>query len=100
IRISSPQVDTTRDRWQPLALVQITDLAIHARVGLTEAAVWVTGVKDGKPRSGTGITLYDAKGRSRANVVTDEQGLARVSGLIVDTTAGAPAESACDECEG
>src|SRR5213083_992217 len=100
IRISSPQVDTTRDRWQPLALVQITDLAIHARVGLTEAAVWVTGVKDGKPRSGTRITLYDAKGRSRANAVTDAQGLARLSGLIVDTTAGAPAESECDECEG
>src|SRR5439155_626327 len=86
IRISSPQVDTTRDRWQPLALVQVTDLAIHARVGLTEAAVWVTGVKDGKPRSDARITLYDAKGRPRANAVTDAQGLARLRGLTADTT--------------
>ena len=99
IRVTSPGVDTTRDRWQPLAMVQVTDLAIHARVGLTEAVVWVTGVGDGKPRGGARVTLYDAKGQPRANAVTDAQGLARLGGLKADTAAGAAAAPECDECE-
>src|SRR5438309_6386463 len=99
VRITSPPVDTTRDSWQPLAMVQVTDLAIHARVGLTEAVVWVTGVGDGKPRGGARVTLYDAKGQPRANAVTDAQGLARLGGLRADTAAGAAAAPECDECE-
>src|SRR3954447_8249976 len=33
-------------------IVQVTDLGVHAKIGSTEGAVWVTGVSDGKPRSG------------------------------------------------
>src|SRR5438309_556784 len=99
VRITSPQVDTTRDSWQPLAMVQITDLAINAKVGVSEAAVWVTGVGDGKPRAGARVTLYDAKGKTRATATTDAQGLARLSGLQADTTTAAVEESECDERE-
>jgi alpha-2-macroglobulin len=63
----------------PVALVQVTDLAVHTRLGAGEGVVWVVGAGDGRPRPGARVTLVDAKGDSRAQANTDEQGLARFS---------------------
>jgi uncharacterized protein YfaS (alpha-2-macroglobulin family) len=69
------------DRDHPVALIQVTDLAVHARVGVEEAMVWVTGVEDGKARAGAAVTLYDAKGKAVAKGVTNAQGLVKLSGF-------------------
>ena len=54
--------DTVADG--PLSLVQVTDLGVHARIGTTEGAVWVTGVNDGAAKAGATVVLYDARGRA------------------------------------
>ena len=67
----------------PVSLIQVTDLAVHARMGVTEGAVWVTGVNDGRAREGASVVLHDAYGRVLATSRTDAQGLARLSGWVV-----------------
>jgi uncharacterized protein YfaS (alpha-2-macroglobulin family) len=81
VTISSPQLDSLARRHLPIALVQITDLAVHARVGTDQAVVWVTGVEDGLPRAGAAVTLYDAEHRVRASGRTDREGLVRLDRL-------------------
>jgi hypothetical protein len=71
--------DTVADG--PLALVQVTNLGVHARLGAAEAAVWVTGVNDGLPRPNAAVTLYDRRGRRLGASRTDARGLARLTGL-------------------
>ncbi|MGD8866320.1 MAG: alpha-2-macroglobulin family protein [Gemmatimonadales bacterium] len=84
VRFDSPQLDTTSASWRsgmPLAVVQVTDLAIHARLGTETAAAWVTGVEDGLPRPGVLVTLFDGQGRPRANGRTDARGLVDFGGF-------------------
>ncbi|HLF22484.1 MAG TPA: MG2 domain-containing protein, partial [Burkholderiales bacterium] len=92
IRIRPARGDTALGR--AIALVQVTDLAIHGRMALDGGIVWVTGVRDGRPRAGVVVTVYDAGGKARAKARTDAQGYARFSGLekIVTT-------ATCDECD-
>jgi len=66
---------------QPIALVQVTDLGVHARVGVEEGVVWVTGASDGKARRGAAVLLRDAFGKVLARAVTDSLGIARFRGL-------------------
>src|SRR5256884_6047170 len=91
IRITSPRADTARRepraQRQPTAIVQITDLGVHVRIGVEQGVVWVTGVSDGRPRAGARVTLYDGRGRPRASATTDAEGLARLTGLKPDTAA-------------
>jgi hypothetical protein len=81
LRIGAATRDTGRRLAQPTAVVQVTDLAVHARIGADDGAVWVTGVTDGRPRAGARVTFHDVTGRARASAVTDAQGLARLTGL-------------------
>ena len=60
-------------------IAQVTDLGLHAKIGLTEGVVWVTGVSDGVPRNGVSIALHDALGRVIATATTNAQGLARLT---------------------
>src|SRR5690606_36532212 len=76
-------------RRRPVALVQVTDLAVHARVGTDQAEVWVTGVRDGLPREGVSVSLHDLSGTVRARGRTDARGLARLEGFAP----AAPCES-------
>lgn len=66
---------------QPIALVQITDLGVHAKIGVEEGVVWVTGAGDGKARRGAAVMLRDAKGKVLARSMTDSLGIARFRGL-------------------
>lgn len=70
----------------PTTVVQITDLGVHAKIGATEGAVWVTGVSDGLPRAGVNVTLHDAAGRAIATAQTDAQGLARFASFRQPST--------------
>ena len=81
LRIGSAQLDSVIQKHQPIAVVQVTDLAVHARLGADQAVIWVTGVSDGLPRAGARVTLYDPEGRVRATGTTGADGIARLDGL-------------------
>jgi uncharacterized protein YfaS (alpha-2-macroglobulin family) len=81
VRISGRTAGRADETNGPAALAQVTDLGVHARIGLTDGAVWVTGVNDGKPRSNAVVVLHDTKGKALATARTDAQGLARFVGF-------------------
>src|SRR5690606_15312902 len=76
VKVGSAALDSVSQHRRPIALVQVTDLAVHARIGVDQAVVWVTGVSDGLPRPGAVVTLHDAQGRIRATGRTGPDGLA------------------------
>lgn len=79
---TAPEIDT-RNGWQRTQRVtgQITDLAVHTKLGATSGVVWVTRVSDGTVVSGAALSLYDADGSVKWQGKTDADGLARVPGL-------------------
>jgi uncharacterized protein YfaS (alpha-2-macroglobulin family) len=79
VQVTSPRLDTLSRRRRPIAVVQVTDLGVHARIGAEEGVVWVTGVSDGKPRPGALVTLRNAAGATLASAVTDAGGVARLT---------------------
>jgi hypothetical protein len=79
VRVSSPALDSVSRQHRPIALVQVTDLGVHARIGVDEGTVWVTGVNDGMARTGARVTLYDRAGRRRSTGTTDAHGIARLA---------------------
>lgn len=88
LRVTSPRLrgaDSTSDEpiepRQPIALVQVTDLAVHAKIGAEEGAVWVVGAGDGLPRPAATVTLRDIRGRTLATAATDARGIARLRGI-------------------
>ncbi len=81
LQVTSNRLDSASRVRRPIALLQVTDLGLHARVGAEEGVVWVTGARDGKPRAGVSIELHDAKGRVVARARTDSAGLARLTGF-------------------
>jgi len=101
IRISSPAIDTAppRNRFTPTAVVQLTDLAVHARIGAEEGVVWVTGVRDGLPRRGARVTLSDNTGKVRATATTDGDGVARLTGYAGDTSQAQGEGDEGEECD-
>ncbi|HEX5724713.1 MAG TPA: MG2 domain-containing protein, partial [Longimicrobiaceae bacterium] len=79
VQVNGRGVEVPGNYGQPLAIVQVTDLAVHARVGVDQAVVWVTGVGDGKPRDGVEVRLHDGEGRVRATGRTNGEGIALLS---------------------
>jgi alpha-2-macroglobulin len=69
-----------QDEWFRLALVQVTDLGVHAKVGDDAGTVWVTDARDGKVRSGVQISLHDRRGRVLARATTNADGMAELRG--------------------
>jgi uncharacterized protein YfaS (alpha-2-macroglobulin family) len=80
VQVTSPRLDSVSRRNRPIALLQVTDLGVHARIGSDDGVVWVTGASDGRPRRGAAVALHDAKGRVVARAMTDSSGLARLTG--------------------
>ena len=66
---------------QPIALIQVTDLGVHAKIGREEGVVWVTGVSDGKSRPGVSVKVRDSRRRLLAKGTTDALGIFRFSGI-------------------
>ncbi|HWA58185.1 MAG TPA: MG2 domain-containing protein, partial [Gemmatimonadales bacterium] len=86
VRVTSPELPASWQENQPFAVVQVTDLAVHAKIGTREGLVWVTGVSDGRARGGALVTLYDTRGRIRASGRTGADGTVKLSGFKADTT--------------
>ncbi len=62
-------------------LGQLTDLAVHAKLGATSGVAWVTRLSTGKPVEGAALALHDEKGAVRWRGSTSRDGLAEVPGL-------------------
>ena len=54
---------------------QITDLAVHTKLGATSGVVWVTRVSDGTAVPGAALALYDGDGAVKWQGKTDGDGL-------------------------
>ncbi|MEO6525301.1 MAG: MG2 domain-containing protein [Gemmatimonadaceae bacterium] len=80
----------------PTSLVQVTDLGVHARIGVRDGVVWVTGVSDGLAKANAVVVVHDARGRALATARTDAQGIARFPALSAAPAANA-AEGDDDE---
>ncbi|MDQ2670266.1 MAG: MG2 domain-containing protein, partial [Gemmatimonadota bacterium] len=89
VQVTSPAIEAEARRGvargrgrapRPVALVQVTDLGVHAKIGVGDGAVWVTGASDGLPRAGARVVLHDRRGRELATATTDSAGLARLRG--------------------
>ena len=94
VQITSPQLDSASRVFRPIALVQVSDLGVHARVGMEDAAVWVTGASDGRPRAGAEVSLHDARGRLLGRSRSDASGLARFAHFAVQ-----PADTLAEDDE-
>jgi uncharacterized protein YfaS (alpha-2-macroglobulin family) len=79
VQVTSPRLDSTSRQHRPIALLQVTDLGVHARIGVEEGVVWVTGAGDGRPRAGAAVTLHDERGRVLARATSDSAGVARLA---------------------
>jgi uncharacterized protein YfaS (alpha-2-macroglobulin family) len=92
VQVTSPDLDSLSRQRRPIALVQVTDLGVHARVGSREGVVWVTGANDGRPRAGASVALHDPSGLVLARAVTDTAGLARLrfQPPVSDDSSGRP----------
>ncbi len=77
VNVSAPEVK--EDPWRVIG--QVTDLAAHAKLGVTSSVVWVTSVQRGAPVAGATVRLWDKAGRELAKAVTDDDGVARLPGI-------------------
>ncbi|MBN2358301.1 MAG: alpha-2-macroglobulin [Deltaproteobacteria bacterium] len=69
-------------RPKQYVLAQITDLAVHTKLGPKSGVAWVTRLSTGKPVGGAELTLFDAKGARRWSGTSDASGVARVPGTV------------------
>ncbi|HEU4586214.1 MAG TPA: MG2 domain-containing protein, partial [Gemmatimonadaceae bacterium] len=76
VRIEDANPDTTERAAATIAVVQVTDLGVHAKIGAQSGVVWVTGMEDGKPRRAVHVRLLDFSGTQVASAMTDERGIA------------------------
>jgi uncharacterized protein YfaS (alpha-2-macroglobulin family) len=75
--------DATRETAQRRRVTgQITDLAVHSKLGATASLVWVTTLSSGRPVEGAVVGVWDAAGARRHEATTDADGLARLPGAV------------------
>lgn len=77
-RLSAPVL---KEKFPRRIMGQVTDLAVHAKLGATSSVVWVTSLQTGASVPGARLTLWDKAGTEQWTGVTDANGLAKVPGL-------------------
>ncbi|MBW8771050.1 MAG: Ig-like domain-containing protein, partial [Gemmatimonadetes bacterium] len=80
VRVTARAAGTDSARGN-VALLQVTDLGVHAKIGLHDGIVWVTGISDGLPKADAVVVVHDAQGRTIGSARTDAQGIARFASL-------------------
>ena len=80
-RLRAPETDFADHPLRVLA--QITDLAVHAKIGATSSLAWVTSVQSGKGVAGAKVTVVGPNGAQLAEAVSDGTGLATLPGYGV-----------------
>ncbi len=84
VRLQSPQLPTpqgmnSRPTWRVLA--QVTDLAVHAKLGPASGLAWVTSIGSGKPIGNAQVELYDSDATLFFSGVSNSDGLLKLPGL-------------------
>ncbi|MBK9517554.1 MAG: Ig-like domain-containing protein [Anaeromyxobacter sp.] len=85
VEVVAPEV-VVKEAWEgwrrrSVVLGQLTDLAVHAKLGATSGLAWVTRLSDGAAVAGARLALYDRTGAERWSGATDADGLGRLPGL-------------------
>lgn len=88
VKVERAHPDTSQAHAATIAVVQVTDLGVHAKIGAESGVVWVTGINDGKARPGAHVTLLDYSGRSVGSATTDERGIATFAKIRAKPRAG------------
>ncbi|HEY0840845.1 MAG TPA: MG2 domain-containing protein, partial [Vulgatibacter sp.] len=94
---ASFRVPGESDPYPPRVLGQVTDFAVHAKLGAVSGLVWVTRLSSGEPVGGASISLFDWDGTRRWQGKTDTDGLVALPGL--STLGGEEASGGHDERE-
>lgn len=68
-------------RAPDVVIGQVTDLAVHAKLGATSGVLWVTSLSAGLPVGDAQVSILDRDGATKWTGKTDAQGIARVPGL-------------------
>ncbi len=80
VKATCPQLkDPNRSKERVLA--QVTNLAVHAKLGTKSGLLWVTDLSRGSPVEGARLALLDRAGATKWEGVSDASGLAKVPGL-------------------
>ncbi|NUP56684.1 MAG: hypothetical protein HOQ19_12675, partial [Gemmatimonadaceae bacterium] len=84
VRIGYPNEHprTGSDESSAIALVQVTDIALHAKLAPASGVVWVTRVSDGAAVAGATVRVHDVNGRVLAVGQSDARGLAAFPRLV------------------
>ncbi|MGI5864187.1 MAG: MG2 domain-containing protein [Myxococcales bacterium] len=79
VKLASPELPERRpDR----VLAQLTDLAVHAKLGPASGALWVTRLSTGRPVERASVRILDREGATRWQATSGADGIARVPGLV------------------
>lgn len=79
VKLASPELP---DRRADRVLAQITDLAVHAKLGPASGALWVTSLSTGRPVEGASVRILDREGATRWQGASNSDGIAQVPGLV------------------
>jgi len=70
------------DEWYRLALVQVTDLGVHAKIGDDNGVVWVTDARNGRVRANARVALHDQHGSVLARGTSDADGMVPLANFV------------------
>ena len=87
VRVGGARPDTTQPDAATVAVVQTTDLGVHAKIGAESGVVWVTGMHDGAARAGVHVSVRDYTGHEVATGTTNLQGIATFARFHVEARA-------------
>ncbi len=65
----------------PMVAAQVTDLAVHAKLGPASSLAWVTRLSTGAAVENAEVVVYDGDGSAKARATTGADGVARLPGL-------------------
>jgi uncharacterized protein YfaS (alpha-2-macroglobulin family) len=80
VKASCPQLKGP-NRPKERVVAQVTNLAVHAKLGTKSGLLWVTDLSRGAPVEGARLTLLDRTGATKWEGVSDASGLSKVPGL-------------------
>ena len=63
-------------------LAQLTDVVVHAKVGVTGGVAWVTSAQKGTPLVGAKVLVFSSMGQALPEVLTDKDGLAPLPPIL------------------
>ncbi|MBP7149399.1 MAG: alpha-2-macroglobulin [Acidobacteria bacterium] len=81
VHLTGPAPTSPRERQaQYWTTVQLTDLAVHAKLGVSDGLAWVTRLSTGQPVAGAQVSLH-VPGKPPVEVQAGPDGTARLPGL-------------------